>query len=223
MQHLPGEPHDASPGRAGEGARSGDSRSAILDAAEALFAGKGFAGASMRTLAATAGVSQALIHHHFGTKAGLWKAVKERFAQQLADSQILGLDRIASVDPVEHMLGTMTAYADFLEANPHITRLAAWARLEGDDEPWLGSGPLVDAVVGELTLLQQQGQLRADLDVGLHVALVGGLVEHWVNHKHIIAKVFAPGLPPSELAERWFRQAASTVLLGALTPAARTP
>ena len=54
-----------------------DTRAAILAAARATFAGNGYAGTSMRAVAAAAGVDPALVHHYFGTKDGLFLAALE--------------------------------------------------------------------------------------------------------------------------------------------------
>lgn len=54
-----------------------DTRSAILDAARAGFATSGFAGTSVRSVAAAAGVDAALVHHYFGTKEDLFVAALE--------------------------------------------------------------------------------------------------------------------------------------------------
>jgi AcrR family transcriptional regulator len=56
------------------GRRSGDSRTrdAILDAARARFAEHGFDGATIRAIAADAGVDPALVHHFYGTKEKLF-------------------------------------------------------------------------------------------------------------------------------------------------------
>ncbi len=51
-----------------------DTREAILRAARETFAEKGFDGASIRTIAAGAGVDPALVHHYFGTKDDLFLA-----------------------------------------------------------------------------------------------------------------------------------------------------
>lgn len=48
-----------------------DGRTRILEAAIALFARDGFAGASVRDIAARAGVTGGLVVHHFGTKGAL--------------------------------------------------------------------------------------------------------------------------------------------------------
>jgi AcrR family transcriptional regulator len=58
------------------GRRPGDSgsREAILESARSEFATRGFDGATVRGIAAGAGVDPALVHHFFGTKQGLFVA-----------------------------------------------------------------------------------------------------------------------------------------------------
>ncbi len=51
-----------------------DTRTEILDAARDTFAEKGFDQASIRAIAAKAGVDPALVHHYFGTKEKLFLA-----------------------------------------------------------------------------------------------------------------------------------------------------
>lgn len=51
-----------------------DTRQAILDAARAAFAERGYDGASIRAIAASAGVDPALVHHYFGAKDQLFLA-----------------------------------------------------------------------------------------------------------------------------------------------------
>ncbi|WP_244931226.1 TetR family transcriptional regulator [Nocardioides sp. W7] len=54
-----------------------DTRAAILAAARARFAAQGYAGTSVRGVAADAGVDAALVHHYFGTKDDLFVAALE--------------------------------------------------------------------------------------------------------------------------------------------------
>ncbi|MFG3250884.1 TetR family transcriptional regulator [Streptomyces sp. NPDC048187] len=56
------------------GRRRGETRTreAILSAARVCFAERGFDGASLRRIAETAGVDQALVHHFYGTKESLF-------------------------------------------------------------------------------------------------------------------------------------------------------
>lgn len=51
-----------------------DTRAAILDAAREAFARSGFAGTTIRAVAAAAGVDPALVHHYFGSKDELFVA-----------------------------------------------------------------------------------------------------------------------------------------------------
>jgi AcrR family transcriptional regulator len=60
--------------RTGRRRGSPDTREAIVHAAAAAFAEKGFDGASIRAIAAIAGVDPALVHHYFGTKEQLFLA-----------------------------------------------------------------------------------------------------------------------------------------------------
>jgi AcrR family transcriptional regulator len=55
----------------------------ILDAAERVFALCGFEGASMRQIATEAGVAQALLHYHFGTKEKLFHAMFARRSEAI--------------------------------------------------------------------------------------------------------------------------------------------
>lgn len=61
------------------GRRPGDSgaRQDILEAALRRFAGHGYRGATIRAIAADAGVDPALVHHYFGTKRELFSAAVE--------------------------------------------------------------------------------------------------------------------------------------------------
>ena len=54
-----------------------DTRGAILAAARESFAHKGFAGTTIRAVAASAGVDAALVHHYFGSKDDLFLAALE--------------------------------------------------------------------------------------------------------------------------------------------------
>jgi TetR/AcrR family transcriptional regulator, regulator of cefoperazone and chloramphenicol sensitivity len=61
----------------------------IRDAAMARFAADGVAATSIRAVAADAGVSPALVIHHFGTKDGLVQAVEDAVVHRLADAHAM--------------------------------------------------------------------------------------------------------------------------------------
>jgi AcrR family transcriptional regulator len=80
-----------------------ETKGRILDAAERLFARRGFAATSLRTIVAEAGVNLAAVHYHFGSKDGLVRAVfGRRFAPVNADrlARLDALQRAAGKEPV---------------------------------------------------------------------------------------------------------------------------
>jgi AcrR family transcriptional regulator len=60
-----------------------DTRIAILDAAEQVFADRGFHGATLRAIAGAGGVNLSLINYHFGNKEQLFTATVERRYDEL--------------------------------------------------------------------------------------------------------------------------------------------
>ncbi len=64
------------PGRP-TGSNGDETRRAVLEGALTAFAKHGYEGTSVRDLARELGVSHNLVHHHYGSKWGLWKAALE--------------------------------------------------------------------------------------------------------------------------------------------------
>jgi AcrR family transcriptional regulator len=71
---------------------SGVTKERILDAAERLFAKRGFHGVSIRDITTAAGVDVAMSNYHFGPKQQLLAAVLTRRAQVLNDARLHMLD-----------------------------------------------------------------------------------------------------------------------------------
>src|SRR5687768_10927277 len=65
------------PPRRGRRPGSPDTRAGVLTVARERFATQGYAGTSVRAVAAEAGVDPALVHHYFGTKDDLFLAALE--------------------------------------------------------------------------------------------------------------------------------------------------
>jgi AcrR family transcriptional regulator len=112
-----------------------DTKERILDAAERLFAERGFAGTSLRSVTKEAGVNLAAIHYHFGAKEALLHQVFARRATPVNDERLRRLDELekgAGGRPLE-----LEAILDaFLRPVMHLQRdLAAdsdnWGRLIG--------------------------------------------------------------------------------------------
>ena len=69
-------------------------RAEILDAAEVLFANLGYAGTTLREVAAEAKVTQALISYYFGSKFGLFQEVFMRRGQSISAQRVENLEAL---------------------------------------------------------------------------------------------------------------------------------
>jgi AcrR family transcriptional regulator len=81
-------------------AASPTTRDRLLDAAEELFAKRGFYGVSIREVTKAAGVDLSLVNYHFDTKHGLFSAVVER------RGEILNRERLARLEKVVREAGS---------------------------------------------------------------------------------------------------------------------
>ncbi len=118
MQTLPHSP---------KGART---RARILDAAEALFATRGFGGTSLREIAGRAGIREPGLYNYFASKRDLYAAVLDRAFGPLADAMQAHFGDPASADDVTALPAVMT---DLLLEHPQMAALFHHALL-GDPE-----------------------------------------------------------------------------------------
>lgn len=89
---------------------SPDTQTRILDAAEKLFAEKGFAATSLRGLTRTAQVNLAAVHYHFGSKEELLRATFERRIGPV------NAERLRRLDDLEARPGAGPSVEDLLAA-----------------------------------------------------------------------------------------------------------
>ena len=81
----------------------------ILDVAERLFAGRGFAGTSLRSVVSEAGVNLAAVHYHFGSKEELFRAVVKRFADPIVEQELALLHQLQVLSEVPSVEAILTA------------------------------------------------------------------------------------------------------------------
>jgi AcrR family transcriptional regulator len=84
-------------------------RARIIAGATEMFAAHGFRAATVRQIAARAGVSPALVTHHFGGKAGLRQECDARVLAFLADKSRGDLSPAATLDAALRVFGPYLA------------------------------------------------------------------------------------------------------------------
>jgi AcrR family transcriptional regulator len=121
-------PHPEAPPRRAPTRRGERTAERILDAAEARFAEQGFAGTTLRDVAADVGIRNPSLYNHFESKDELYAAVLERGIQPVIDA-LAGFVRGGADDDerralVEHLVGLVAH-------RPNLLRLVQFEILTG--------------------------------------------------------------------------------------------
>ena len=153
-------------------------RQDILDAAERLFADRGYGDVSTALIAREAGVSQSQIHYHYDTKRKLWQTVMHRrFSEYFGvQSSLLSRDDFEGTD---RMRASIEAYFRFFQQNPNFAKLLVRAHLEIEDKEEPMSAALLSTGAKVIAQAQKDGHLRDDVEP--EFVLVGflSLVAYW--------------------------------------------
>ena len=137
----------------------------LLDAAEHEFAARGFTGVRLRDIAEAAGVQSALIHHYFGDKQGLYRAVLDRV---LLPTSTESWTLLASGRDLDGLLdGFAEMLLRFHAAHHNLLAILRHEAIAGSDvlseitrERTL---PVITALRAVLVEAQARGQIRADV------------------------------------------------------------
>lgn len=106
-----------------------DSRQAILHAAAAEFAARGFAGAGVDRIARRAGVNKAMIYYHFKDKAHLYQGiVREMFSAIRARTGAVASSALAAGEKLDGFIEAIVAEA---RARPHLPPMMMREAAEG--------------------------------------------------------------------------------------------
>jgi TetR/AcrR family transcriptional regulator len=167
------------------------SRQAILVAARECFSATGYAGTSMHDIATAAGVTQSLIHHHFGPKDALWAEVRRHAFGQYVAQQRAVVEAVAR-EP-DHLKEALEAYFRFLADRPDVLRLVAWLELEhpapaeaGTADAWADLRALHDEGVRVIEGLQANGRVRRDQPARFIFVALLGLVRNWFEERNLV-------------------------------------
>lgn len=101
----------------------GGHRIAILRAATQEFAARGFSGATTVEIARLAGVTQPLVHHHFGSKEKLWSAVLTELFGGLEQAIARASQPVADEDGRDRLQRLLRTVILFSAERPELSRL----------------------------------------------------------------------------------------------------
>jgi TetR/AcrR family transcriptional regulator len=133
-------------GRRRRGPADGQSRDRIFAAATSEFAARGFAGASVDRIAATAHLNKAMIYYHFGNKAGLYRQIlRDMFGAVGARLSAIAGSELTPADKVRQFVQAIALEA---EARPHFPPI--WFREVAEGGSHLDAATLGD-MLGILT------------------------------------------------------------------------
>jgi AcrR family transcriptional regulator len=170
--------------------RAERTRQRILDAAAQCFAASGFSKTTVEAIAAGAGVSKALVYHHFRAKEAIFEELLERTLEEWARVGRIDEHLPAGGSVIDALAGMVRASLAYARSNPLVRSLyqfdplvvsfvgsSAAVRKHAEE----GRARLVDAIQRGVAA----GELRSDLDPA-RVAdaarlLIMALIDHLLN------------------------------------------
>lgn len=212
-------------------AKSEGTKRKLLDAAEEEFAAKGFDGARLSHIAQSAAVQQALIHHYFEDKEGLYREVLSRALGAMTREgwDILdrismkrrGKKRIAEAD-IREIVG---AFADLMVRfySTHASVLAI-LRHEARRGGTLATAgltatvkPQFEAVVERLEEMRARGEIRKDVEPRRLCIAAVAMASFPFSEEHFLTTVW-PTDPHSPAFLDEHREELVRMLLGRVLP-----
>jgi TetR/AcrR family transcriptional regulator len=161
---------------------SAGTRSAILKAAEHIYAEYGLAGARTDAIAAAAGVNKALLYYYFKSKEDLHEAV---IGSQLREFGRRSKELLSAEGPAGPILLQYIDYHfDFIGQHPSYPRIFQRIMMEGERTLLRiareHSMPLRKMLVALLTRGMNSGEFR-HLDPDHTVVSISGIMGHYFN------------------------------------------
>lgn len=189
---VKGVPGHVVPGRRTQAERRSTTRAALIAAARALFAERGFAGTGREEIVERAGVTRGAMYHHFGSKEDLFRAVYEAVEDDVTTA--VAAAAAPGKDPMAQL------------------RLGALAFLEVAAQPDVRRIVLIDApsvlpvpVRRELSKRYGLGLVRAGLSAAMDAELIAAQPVDPLAHLllaalHEAATLVADGADRAEVA-----------------------
>jgi AcrR family transcriptional regulator len=164
------------PRKRAEQQRAIETREAILNAAIAEFADKGFDGASIRAIADRLGLQHPLITYHYRTKDILWRAAAEHAFAQIRQEWDISAPQDSDLSPLARLRREYTSLFRYTVAFPEFHRFMRQETLT--DNPrlkWVAENvlaPLLARLLPQIVEAQKQKLLPAVDPILFHYLMV---------------------------------------------------
>lgn len=165
----------------------------IMEAAEKLFADKGFEGTSVRDIAEDAGVNQAMISYYFGSKEKLMEAM---FTYR-GTSSLLQLEEMVqdkTLTPIQKVEKLIDRYIEKLLTNQCFHRVVVREQMVNNNGfisyKLQEIKRLNQALIKELIAQgQRNGDFKKHVDIPLLMITLVGTVSHLITTQHFYREI----------------------------------
>ena len=151
-------------------------RAAILNAAIAEFAERGFEGASIRRIADRTGLQHPLITYHYRSKDILWRAAAEHAFTRIREEWDLRVPEQAPVSTLERLREEYRAVFQYTAAFPEFHRFMRQEALSRNPRlRWVAKTvlrPLIDRLLPQISAAQNENLLPKVEPILFHYMMV---------------------------------------------------
>jgi len=191
-------------------------RTAIMAAATAEFADKGYDGARVDDIAANAGVNKNLIYHHYVNKDGLFTAVLENTYEAIRkrqrDLEIRNADPIAGMRRLVVLTGRIWIQLPAFQRLLHSENLHQGVHVRQSSKIRQIYNPLLETIQDLLDRGVKNGQFRRNIDpIDLYIS-ISALTAHYSSNRYTFEAIFGKRLMTRRRLQRRLDHAAEMVL-----------
>lgn len=141
----------------------------LIEAGKELFADRGYDGASVRDICKLADASSTMIHHYFGSKEGLYKAIVDEFTSTTFAVPLRLIDKPPKTQE-EFVLRLEMFISETFRAL--LSQAPVFRIIARESKKFVGTAQFHTGLAAYLTAAQNAGFLSADLKIELVTGIV---------------------------------------------------
>lgn len=173
----------------------------LINAAVSLFARYGFDAVSTGAVASAAGLTQSMVHYHFGTKDKLWEAAVEHIMHVRGNMFSLNLEDLRDVDPLARLKIMVRRFVSVNAADPDLTRILIYEGMsESPRLKWLAKRYMArgyEAFNSAIDAAVESGDVRP-LSARDITNIIVGACSLTFTHSRLLKEVYGEGTTNTE-------------------------